>query len=79
MDYKKVIKDLSSVFQTETQAADYAWLVFLYGHELVNNILFSLHKDKDKEIRIPKRYEAVYHDCVYYYNEYYGGRNGKTT
>ena len=79
MDYNKIVNELSSVFRTEQQASDYAWLVFLYGLELVNNILFSLHKDKDKEISVPPRYAVVYKDCVNYYNEYYGGNNGKTS
>ena len=78
MDYKKVIKDLTGVYKTEEQASDYAWLVFLYGLSLVNNILFSLHTNKDKKISVPEKYAVVYTDCVNYYNQYYGGNNGQT-
>lgn len=74
MDYKKVIKDLTCVYKTEEQASDYAWLVFLYGLSLVNNILFALHTNKDKQISVPEKYAVVYRDCVNYYNEYYGGK-----
>jgi hypothetical protein len=79
MDYKKIVEDLSSVFKTEAQAADYAWLVFLYGLNLVNNILFKLHTDKDKPITIPPRYKVVYGDVVAYYNQYYGGKKDGQT
>lgn len=74
MDYKRVIEELSSVFDTQEQAADYAWLVFMYNLNIVNNILYKLHTDKDKAIHVPERYRVVYEDVVNYYNTYYGGK-----
>ena len=73
MDYKRVINDLTKVFKSGEQAADYAWLVFLYNLDLVNNLLYHLHYKKDEAVRIPARYETAYYDIVNFYNTYYTG------
>ena len=77
MDYNKVIKELSTIFKTETQASDYAWLVFMYDLNLVNNVLYHLHYKKDEALRVPPRYGVAYADIADYYNTYYGGQNAK--
>lgn len=78
MDFDKVIEELTDLYKNEHQAADYAWLVFLYNLDLVNNVLFTLHTTKDKAVKVPKKYHAAYYDIVDYYNRYYGGKNETT-
>lgn len=76
MDYNKVVKELSTIFKTQEQAADYTWLVFMYDLNLVNNVLYHLHYKKDEKLRVPERYAVAYMDITDYYNRYYGGNNG---
>lgn len=54
----------------EKQSAEHAWLVFLYGPDIVSNILHHLEYKKELTLRIPKRYEVVAHDVVEYYNRW---------
>ena len=75
MDYKRVINELTQVFDSEEQAAEYSWLVFLYGLNLVNNLLYHLHYKKDEAVRVPKQYKTAYYDIVNFYNTYYGGKD----
>ena len=62
MDYKRVLKDLKIVYKSEEQASDYAWLVFLYDLNLVNNVLYHLHCKKDEKLKVPERYAVAYMD-----------------
>ena len=75
MDYKRVINELTQVFNSEEQAAEYSWLVFMYNLDLVNNLLYHLHYKKDEAVRIPARYAAAYYDIVNFYNTYYGEKD----
>ena len=79
MDYKRVLKDLTIVYKSEEQASDYAWLVFLYDLNLVNNVLYHLHCKKDEKLKVPERYAVAYMDITDYYNRYNGGKDGKTS
>jgi hypothetical protein len=78
-DYNYTVKRYTALFNSEEQAADYAWLLFLYDREIIRNILFHMKTQKDKPIRIPDRYQVVYHDVCQYFNRYYGGKKDGQT
>jgi hypothetical protein len=67
------MKKYRTILNDEEMAAEHAWLVFLYGLDIVNNIMYHLHNSKDKELKVPDRYKIVAYDCVKYYNHYFGG------
>ena len=69
------MKKENTIFNNEEMRAEHAWLVFMYGLDLVNNIMYHLHEKKDSALRVPPRYKTVYYDCVDYYNRWYGGKN----
>lgn len=50
------------------QEAEYAWLVFVYGQEIVDNILKALDNNKGRELKVPKRYVDVTTKVVDFYN-----------
>lgn len=63
----------------ETKKAEYAYLVFMYGLDLVNNVLYHMEHRKDRRLNVPKRYKVVAQDCADYYNRWHTGKqsNGK--
>lgn len=61
-----------NIADNEEMRAEHAWLVFLYGLDLVTNIMHHLDHKKDTAINVPPRYRVVYHDCVEYYNRWCG-------
>ena len=50
----------------ETKKAEYAYLVFMYGLDLVNNVLYHMEHRKDRRLNVPKRYKVVAQDCADY-------------
>lgn len=56
--------------KNESKEADYAYLVFMYGLPIVDNILNHMEHCKDEPLKVPDRYQVIAQDCADYYNRW---------